>query len=153
MKDKQRSESSTERRAASFSATRKHHLSETAEDYTELIADLIRTHGEARVGQIAKHLGISHVTALRTIQRLEREGLVTTKHHQPVELTHRGNRIARFAKARHELLLQFLCFLGVPEKVAEVDVEGIEHHISSTTLRYMKRHLKEHGWLPDGKTK
>jgi DtxR family transcriptional regulator, manganese transport regulator len=129
-------------RAASFTATRRQHLVERAEDYTELIADLIAEYGEARVGQIAKHLGISHVTALRTIQRLEKEGYVSTSPHQPVVLTHKGSRVAKFAKARHQLLVEFLCELGVSAKVAEIDVEGIEHHISTETLRCMKRHLR-----------
>ena len=54
------------RRSIPFEAVRKSHTLEAAEDYTELIYDLIQSKGEARVGEIAENLGISHVTALRT---------------------------------------------------------------------------------------
>jgi DtxR family manganese transport transcriptional regulator len=35
-----------------------------------------------------------------------------------------------------------LLALGVPDKDAETDAEGIEHHISSSTIEAMKRFLK-----------
>lgn len=129
-------------RSVSFRATRKHHSSEAAEDYTELIADLIRAKGEARTCEIAKLLGISHVTAVRTLQRLQREGYIDTSPHQPVSLTPKGERLARFARERHKTLVQFLIQLGVPRPVAEVDAEGAEHHISRTSLKYIRSFMK-----------
>ena len=130
-------------KSQAFQATRKHHRSEAAEDYTELVADLIAEKGEARLVEIAKRLGISHVTAIRTIQRLVRDGYLTTAPHQPIELTAKGKRIAGMSKRRHDILLEFLIALGVPESVAQVDVEGIEHHISPQTLKVFSRHLKK----------
>ena len=50
-----------------------------------------------------------------------------------------GRKLARLAKQRHEIVLQFLIALGVTEKTAIVDAEGIEHHVSDDTLRAMKR--------------
>ena len=58
-------------RAGPFKATRRHHTNEAAEDYTELVADLINSQGEARTCEIARAMGVSHVTALRTIRRLQ----------------------------------------------------------------------------------
>lgn len=123
------------KRARPFHATRKHHGTESAEDYTELIADLIEQSGEARTCNIADHLGISHVTALRTIRRLQEQGYVKTEQHKPVTLTTKGKDMAAFAKERHELLLEFFVKIGVSNKQAEIDVEGAEHHISRETLR------------------
>ena len=85
-------------RSASFKATRKHHDSEAAEDYTELVADLIEKDGEARTCRIAEHLGISHVTALRTIRRLQGEGYLETSPHRPVTLTAKGKKTAEYCK-------------------------------------------------------
>lgn len=130
------------KRAEPFKATRKHHSSEAAEDYTELIADLIERDGEARTGEIAKQMGISHVTALRTIQRLQEEGLLVTSPRKPVELTSQGRKVARYAKERHQLLVDFFVSIGVPKEVAEVDVEGAEHHISDGTLKYVRAFLR-----------
>jgi DtxR family manganese transport transcriptional regulator len=36
-------------------------------------------------------------------------------------------------------VLEFLLALGVPKRQAEIDAEGIEHHVSSATLRCMRR--------------
>jgi DtxR family manganese transport transcriptional regulator len=112
-----------------------------AEDYTELLADIISEKGVARTCDLAEGLGVSHVTALRTIQRLQDDGYVLTSLRKPIELTEKGKRLARFSKRRHQLLVDFFVSIGVPAEQAEIDVEGAEHHISTTTLRCVKRFL------------
>jgi DtxR family manganese transport transcriptional regulator len=52
--------------------TRQEHSEETAQDYVEMIAELIETTGEARVIDLARRLGVTHVTVSRTLQRLRR---------------------------------------------------------------------------------
>jgi DtxR family manganese transport transcriptional regulator len=39
----------------------------------------------------------------------------------------------------------FLLSLGVPKKIAELDAEGIEHHVSPETLQALERRLKQGG--------
>jgi len=39
--------------------------------------------------------------------------------------------------------VEFLCSLGVPRRVAEMDAEGIEHHVSPRTLTAFKSALKK----------
>jgi len=129
-------------RSLPFRATRKHHSTEAAEDYTELVAQLITEAGEARTCQIADRLGISHVTALRTIKRLMGEGYLETAPHKPVTLTAKGTRVAKEALERHQLLLDLFLKLGVPRDIAEIDVEGTEHHISAVTLEKIKNFLR-----------
>jgi len=125
-----------------FEATRTHHLQEAAEDYTELIADLNAENGSARVGEVAARLGITHVTALRTLRRLRRDGYVQDSKHSPLVLTPKGRRLAAVSKRRHEILLEFFSFIGVRASIAATDVEGIEHHISKQTLKAMQAHMK-----------
>lgn len=114
--------------------TRLAHAQERAQDYVETIADLITAHGEARATDIAKVLGITHVTVIRTVKRLQREGLVTTRPYRSIFLTDTGRELAAKAKARHRTVVEFLEALGVPEAAARVDAEGIEHHVSAETL-------------------
>jgi hypothetical protein len=45
------------------------------EDYVELIADLLETEGEARPTDIARRLGVSHVSVVKAIARLKRDGV------------------------------------------------------------------------------
>ena len=124
-----------------FRRTREDHSRETAEDYVELIDGLIREVGEARSVDMAEKLGISHVAVSKTIQRLQREGFVTMQPYRSIFLTEKGKKVAAASKERHALVHDFLIALGVPEDVAEQDVEGIEHHVSEETLAAMRKFL------------
>jgi len=119
--------------------TRQDHAREIAEDYVELISDLIRDTGEARAVDIARQLGVTHVTVTKTITRLQAEGLVTSAPYRSIFLTSEGEQMAQRARERHETVLQFLLALGVPRKDAETDAEGVEHHLSRSTLAAMRR--------------
>jgi|SRR4030095_9424685 DtxR family transcriptional regulator, manganese transport regulator len=125
--------------------TREEHSQETAQDYVELIADLIEETGEARVVDLARRLGITHVTVGRTIQRLQRDGLVTAQPYRAIFLTDAGQRLARESRRRHEIVVEFLKTLGVPDAVAQSDAEGLEHHVSKETLAAFQRFLKRAG--------
>lgn len=121
--------------------TRRKHATETAEDYVEAIADLIQTTGEARAVDLARRLGVSHVTTIRTVARLQRDGLVATRPYRAIFLTDRGARLARESRERHDLVVAFLRSIGVPEPIAQADAEGIEHHVSPETLSAFRRRL------------
>jgi DtxR family transcriptional regulator, manganese transport regulator len=122
-----------------YERTRRDHATETAEDYVEAIADLIDSTGSCRVTNLAESFGVTHVTVIKTIQRLERDGLVSTEPYKPVELTAKGRKMAKACKERHDIVYRFLVAIGVDEETAAVDAEGIEHHVSPATLaRFLK---------------
>lgn len=122
--------------------TRLAHAQERAQDYVEAIADLIAECGEARATDIARILGVTHVTVIRTVQRLQRNGLVTTEPYRSIFLTPQGRRLATKAKARHDKVVAFLEALGVSRATARIDAEGIEHHVSPETLAAFENFLK-----------
>ena len=125
--------------------TREEHSHETAQDYVEMIAEMIAKTGEARVIDLARRLRVTHVTVSRTIQRLQREGLVTALPYRSIFLTEAGRKLAAESRRRHEIVVEFLQSLGVPPAVAHSDAEGLEHHVSKQTLAAFIRHLdKEH---------
>src|SRR5579863_3368219 len=115
------------------------------EDYAELIADLLVTGGEARPTDIARRLGVSHATAIKTIARLKREGLATARPYRGVFLTEAGERLAERVRRRHRLVVDLLLAVGVPREAAEQDAEGIEHHVSDTSLAAFGRFLRRRG--------
>ncbi len=121
--------------------TRQEHSQETAQDYVEMVAELIDTIGEARVIDLARRLGVTHVTVGRTLQRLRREGLVTFLPYRSIFLTAAGRRLAEETRHRHEVVVAFLLSIGVPSAVAHSDAEGIEHHVSRETLAAFQKHL------------
>lgn len=118
--------------------TRRDHETETAEDYVEAIAETEAQTGKCRVTDLAIRFGVSHVTVIRTVARLEEEGLVTTAPYQPIKLTTAGTNLAQRSRRRHETVYQFLLGIGVDQATAALDAEGIEHHVSPTTLKKFK---------------
>jgi DtxR family transcriptional regulator, manganese transport regulator len=136
---------SAEVQASALRQTRHEHAMETAQDYVEAIADLAASHGEARAVDLARRLGVSHVTVVRTIARLQRDGYVTTQPYRAIFLTQDGTRLAESSRRRHEVVLDFLRALGIPEETAQRDAEGIEHHVSPETLAAFERYLEKIG--------
>ncbi len=124
-----------EAQAARFEKARLAQSTAVLEDYAELISDLIASEGEARPTDIARRLGVSHATAIKSIARLKREGLATSKLYRGVFLTPNGETLARRVRTRHRLVVDLLLAVGVPQGAAEADAEGIEHHVSDETLR------------------
>jgi DtxR family manganese transport transcriptional regulator len=134
----------SKRQAEYLSQTRREHANEIAEDYVEAIADLVTEVGEARVVDLAKRLGVTHVTVNRTVARLQNAGLVTSEPYRAIFLTDKGRTLATACKSRHETVVAFLRSLGISERIAEMDAEGIEHHVSPETLSAFKRHTSSH---------
>jgi DtxR family manganese transport transcriptional regulator len=125
-----------------FRRSRRDRAAETAQDYVEAIADLSASLGEARVVDLARRLGVTHVTVNRTLARLKKIRLVNMEPYRAIFLTGAGRKLAEECKQRHETVLAFLQSLGIPDPVAEMDAEGIEHHVSPVTLAAFKAALQ-----------
>lgn len=121
-------------RAEAFQGARTARRNELAEDYVELIAELIHTQGEARPVDIATKMGVTAPTVAKTLDRLARDGLITRAKYRSVFLTEEGRALAKECRHRHEIVLRFLLSLGLDPETAEHDAEGIEHHVSERTL-------------------
>lgn len=128
-----------ERRAAAFRRMREAHRTEMAEDYVELISDMINVNGEARLADLAVHIGVTSATAAKVVQRLQRDGLVESRPYRSIFLTEEGKVIAEMSRRRHRIVQDFLRALGIDELTAEADAEGMEHHVSDETLAALER--------------
>ena len=126
-----------------FLKVRADHAAETAEDYVEAVSDILHSSGECRVRDLARHMGVSHVTVTKTLSRLQQEGLVETEPYRPVRLTAGGEKLAAASRRRHQVVLALLLALGVPEEDARRDAEGIEHHVGEFTLKCMSQYLRK----------
>lgn len=107
-----------------------------------MIEELEKDQGEARLTDLAKEFGVSSVTAHKIVARLQKENLITTRPYRALFLTPRGRILAKKSRERHKTVYQLLKNLGVPDTVAQIDAEGIEHHVSPKTLEIFKRYLK-----------
>lgn len=121
-------------RAEAFHGVRAARRNELAEDYVELIAELIQMQGEARPVDIATRMGVTAPTVAKALDRLARDGLITRARYRSIFLTEQGSALASDCRNRHEIVLRFLLRLGLDPETAERDAEGIEHHVSDQTL-------------------
>ena len=128
--------------AEGFGRIREDHRAEIAEDYVELIADLLEARGEARAVDLAERLGVTNATVANTVAKLQRDGLVRSEPYRSIFLTEKGAELARHCKRRHQLVVGFLEAIGVSEETAHRDAEGIEHHVSDETLDAFARFVE-----------
>ncbi len=110
-------------------------LSESLEDYLEIILQLDQEKGEARVKDIAERKGVRMASVTGAMKRLAKEGLIDYRARETVTLTEEGSELAHRVLQRHEFITRFLGdILGVSPEVAERDACSIEHIISLETL-------------------
>jgi DtxR family manganese transport transcriptional regulator len=124
-----------------FRRTRADHQSELAQDYVELIADLIDEKGEARPTDVAQRLGVSNATVTKTLRRLQDDALIAQEPYRAIFLTSSGKQLANEGRRRHRIVEDFLIKLGVSPETARMDAEGLEHHVSAETLEAMVNFL------------
>ena len=126
----------------SFKEVRNAHKTENTEDYLELIERLIELKGEARIVDIAEKLDIAQATANKTIIRLHKQGYIEKEPYRSIFLTQKGKVVANKSKKKHIIVFNFLKKLGLDNKTASADSEGIEHHVSDKTLLRMEKFNK-----------
>ena len=109
------------------------------EDYLEVVYELIRRKGYARSADIAQSLGVKSSSVTLMLQRLHRLGFIVYERYRGLTLTSSGERLAKSVQRRHLTILKFLRILGIEDKVAKLDAEGIEHHVHRTTIDRIAR--------------
>lgn len=123
---------------------RRQHSNELAQDYVEAIHELEQSGETPRVTDLQKVFGVSHVSVVRALQRLEKRELLD-RSGDGMELTAAGREMAAEAAERHQIVVDFLLKLGVSAAQAHSDAEGLEHHISDETLGVMRRFIEREG--------
>ncbi|WP_009966139.1 MULTISPECIES: transcriptional regulator MntR [Verrucomicrobium] len=117
--------------------------SRAIEDYLEQIHNLIESKGYARVVDIAQNLGISQASVTNMIQKLDAEGYLVYERYRGVTLTAEGRRVGQAIAKRHDVLTRLLAGFGLDAETVHRDVEGMEHHISKSTLKVLTLILEE----------
>lgn len=122
-----------------FKTTQSRKSIELLEDYVEAIDEILNKKGSVKNVDLCKYFGVSNATVSKNIKRLIKAKLVESEKYKNIFLTLQGKKLAKKSNSRHEILFNFLTKLGVPRKIAEIDSEGMEHHISKQTLNMMKK--------------
>lgn len=113
------------------------------EDYLETIYKLSQKLGSVRVTDLAKELKLSKPSVTQMMQRLQKDNYVDYKPYLPLKLTKKGKTIGKKIAQRHQVLEEFFTTLGIPKKIQEKDIHGIEHCLSEVTLKKLKEITKK----------
>ncbi|NOX57694.1 MAG: metal-dependent transcriptional regulator [Planctomycetes bacterium] len=110
-------------------------LSATHEMYLKIIYQLRASGDPARVGQMAKGLGVHPSTVSAVVRTLEKMDLVTHDRYGVVKLTSLGERLAGCVARRFEVLREFFMnVLGLDQETAEIEACETEHALSPDTI-------------------
>jgi len=111
-------------------------ITPTMEDYLEAIGQLGKKDEVVRVKNIARQLNVKMPSVTEALKTLTKDGLIRHEKYGYVELTQKGNRIAKEIYSRHQTLFKFLNqILRIDPRAAEEDACKMEHTISSTALK------------------
>ncbi len=105
------------------------------EDYLEKIYQLIEDKGYARATDIAEALEVNPSSVTKMIQKLDKDDYVIYEKYRGLILTSKGAKVGKSLVERHHILEDFLRMLGMEdEQSIYIEVEGIEHHLSSKSI-------------------
>lgn len=111
---------------------------ESAEDYLERILMIREKKGAVRSIDIAHELDYSKPSVSVAMKRLRENGYIQMDADGFITLLPPGEEIAQRIYARHQLLTEFLLWLGVSSKNAAADACKIEHDLSEESYERIK---------------
>ncbi len=117
-------------------------LGKRAEDYVEVIYELSRERGFARVKDISRALSVKPATVSEMLEKLSDKGYVVYRKRERIELTEKGRELAKIVRNRRKTIVKFLTLLGVSRSVAERDACVIEHVLHEETIKRLESFVK-----------
>ena len=118
-------------------------MTQSLEDYLEAIYVRIAEGRPAQVRDVARMLSVKMPSVVKAVRELKKFGLVTQEPYSAIELTAKGERMARLVLDRHTLLRAFLMKLGVTRRNADRDACLMEHILSAETLDKIRAYTEE----------
>ena len=110
-------------------------LSESLEDYLEVILDLEQSQKVARAKDIAEQMGVQRGSVTAALKNLKEKELINYEPYSFITLTPRGKELAQEITHRHSVLKDFLLkILQIDEATAEATACRMEHTIDNQSL-------------------
>jgi Mn-dependent DtxR family transcriptional regulator len=111
------------------------------EDYLEVISELVELKGYATTLDISRYMNVSAPSVTKMLQRLDEDGYLEYEKYHGINLTQKGNQVADAIRQKHGILLEFFEILGIGHYTANLDAEGIEHHLNPKTIRQLRKFI------------
>lgn len=112
-------------------------LTPALEDYLEMIFRNSLNEKYIRINMLAQMLNVKDSSASKMVKKLGELGLVNYEKYGIVTLTDEGTKLGEYLLKRHNILENFLSFIGCKED-ALVQAELIEHVITDDTVINME---------------
>ena len=116
-------------------------ITESMEDYLEMICRHLEGSGYVRVSFLAEMLNVRPSSASKMVGKLRELGLVTFEKYGLIIPTDSGLAIGRYLLWRHETLHRFFCLLNHSDNELQ-QVEQVEHYISRKSIENLERLLQ-----------
>lgn len=111
-------------------------LTPTMEDYLETIYNLDQKMKVVRVRDIAKSMGVKLPSVTSMLNTLKQKDLINHEKYEYVELSLKGEKVAREVALHHKIIFNFLTdILQIDPQIADEDACKMEHAVSSATLK------------------
>ena len=117
-------------------------VTESKENYLEIIHILKEKQKEVHAVDIAKYLGFARASVSIALKTLKDEKYLTIDKNLHITLTPKGKNIAKKVYEKHKTLSAWFISMGVDEKTALEDACKIEHVISEKSFKAIKSYLK-----------
>lgn len=118
-------------------------ITESMEDYLEMICRHIAENGYIRINFLAEKLHVRPSSASKMVGKLRDMAFVSFEKYGMITLTEEGKRIGGYLLWRHDVLHRFFCKLN--HTACELEqVELVEHFISKTTIENLDRLMDNH---------
>lgn len=118
-------------------------LSESLEDYLEVILALEESHKVARAKDIADRLQLQRGSVTSALKTLADKGLINYEPYSFITLTEQGRGMARQITDRHHLLKSFLIrVLQVDPETADKTACRLEHAVDPQTFQRLTSFLE-----------
>ena len=117
-------------------------IHESSENYLETILVLSHRLPAVRSIDVATELDFKESSVSVAMKNLRENGYITVTEAGYIFLTDSGIGIAEMIYERHNLLSEWLEFIGVDAKIATEDACRMEHVISKESFDAIKKHVK-----------
>ncbi len=118
-------------------------LSESLEDYLEIILELEKGNKVARVKDIAEKMGIQSGSVTSALKNLAEKKLINYEPYSYITLTESGMAIAKEMNMRHVVIQDFLSrVLQIDEKQADETACRMEHTLDKKSFGMIVQFIK-----------
>ncbi len=118
-------------------------LTNSMEDYLEMICRLMDDKRYIRVNSLAEKLNVKPSSASKMVLKLKERGYVYFEKYGVVMLTEKGREQGKYLLYRHDILHKFFCLVNKSENELE-QVEQIEHFINRDTIENIERFMESY---------